>query len=191
MRLTQPQFSRSVRGLTFGEMLIVLAVFAILAIMFVISSNMAITKTRYARALQEQQRTIAQALQRYTADHMGLPSEEAGLAALTESQNQYLAAIPRDIFLANRGRDGAYQYFTHVGPGSYQALVVSVGPDGVSDVERELSALRSGGGVVLAGTSRRMMFGTAREAGEFIIKHSYDPTNGSISGGDVITPAGY
>ncbi len=39
-------------GLTYGEMMIVLVVFSILAIMFVISSKFAVVKARHSAALQ-------------------------------------------------------------------------------------------------------------------------------------------
>lgn len=168
-------------------MLIVLAVFSILAVMFMISSNHAMTKSRYARTLQDQ-RTITLALQRYVADYFRYPDEQEGLAELTKPGRGMLGQVPHDIFDEQQSQ---YAYFARFGPGNYQTLVVSVGPDGDADVGEVIDAKRREESVNLVENRYRFLFKTPDEAKAFVIEHSYDPTNGSLSNGDIITPLGF
>lgn len=176
-------------GLTFGEMLIVLAVFSILASMFLISSRFAIVKTRVTRAIHEE-REITGRLDLYVADNLLLPSQEQGLSALLRDPRgvSYMDSIPIDPFAnPKEGETGQYLYFTHLSP-MRQSIVVSVGPDGKCDVGPALAEMHKDT-ISLAGVGKpapSFIFDNVRDEDNFIIQHTYDPTNGTDSPGDII-----
>ena len=119
-------------GLTFGEMLVVLAVFATLAIMFFLSSNHVMTKTRVARVIHEQ-KVIRLGLANFQADHLRIPDESSGLVSITGGAYPYLPSIPQDPFCRDGSRISPYEYYTSISE-NHSALIVSVGPDGDSDI---------------------------------------------------------
>ena len=181
----------SIRGLTYGEMLIVLAVFSILAIMFIVSSKFAMIKTRHSVVLQEHKQ-LNSALETYQLFTMGLPTEDEGLEAISKSANSYLKTNPVDPF--NHSYEGPqnYRYYTDLSDENSTWLLVSVGPDGDADVDPAMRHLRSSEPVVGLGDGsaprhRRTLHLTRKQIREFINRHSYDPTNGSHSNGDIIT----
>lgn len=175
------------RGLTLGEMLIVLAVFLILAAMFMFSSKDVIFKTLYSTTLSEQ-KTIDEAITRFELDNTLPPSEDQGLDSL-QRPREFMAAIPMDAFSKRAGRPRLYQYYRDVSPQN-RWMLVSVGPDGIADVESAIEALREGQ-VSLSGSSsgwQNPLFKDQKLFESFLIEHAYDPTNGSDSAGDVIRP---
>lgn len=203
----------SLLGLTFGEMLVVAAVIAFLATMFVLSSTRAMVKTKYSRALQEE-RSLVNALSELAVEG-GLPDEEVGLQALADSPNALFDHIPMDPFNEDYGSPH-YQYYSNISLGEYQVLIVSMGPDGDADVSKKLAALREQEMPISRSrvddhenplrvglnsepspapqrdqSNREVLLMTPEEARLFIIENSYDPTNGSVSNGDIITPFGY
>jgi prepilin-type N-terminal cleavage/methylation domain-containing protein len=183
--------ARAMRGLTLGEMLIVLAVFSILAAMFLISSRFALNKSRYSRALHEE-RELTGRLDLFVADNLLLPGEQGLNALLRDPRGvSYMNSIPVDPFASPApGDPGHYLYFTYLSP-QQQSIIVSVGPDGKNDIGPALEQLRQEKNkdvISLAGASqtRSFLFKDVREEKDFIIQHTYDPTNGSDSPGDII-----
>jgi type II secretory pathway pseudopilin PulG len=174
-------------GLTLGEMLIVLLVFSILAIMFFFSSNLAITKTKLSRVNQDQ-KTLLQALRSYESEYYSVPADSQGLAVVTHNPVSYLSRIPVDPFTPS-SRAQEYGYFSDLSA-NYRWILVSVGPDGQPDIDRALAKLRGGSGAAIRPNGRRQLLMSDKDAQEFIIKYSYDPTNGASSPGDVITSYG-
>lgn len=171
------------RAFTLGEMLVVLTVFMLLAVIFIFSSQEALTRTRYSRVLQDQSYLI-QSLNEYEATRDRLPSQEDGLHALRRDRGRSHTAIPTDAFAENAQHAQDYAFVRDLSP-RHQALVISVGPDGDSDVLDALAAFQSGRG--LASEPSLVVQMTPEAAQEFIIRYSYDPTNGSTSSGDVIS----
>jgi type II secretory pathway pseudopilin PulG len=180
------------RGLTLGEMLVVLAVFLIMGTMFILSSQFAIVKSKTARVVHDQQEMV-KALYQYTADHQEVPRENDGLSALLRSPrgNRYLTTLPQDPFAeAVENQPSQFKYYADIAP-QYESLVVSVGPDGDLDVATVIDERRREQ-VGLAGSrARHLVFKTPEEAQAFIDRYSYDPTNGSVSDGDIIQHFGY
>ena len=180
---------KALRGLTLGEMLIVLAVFLILTTMFLLSSKHAMVRTRISRVMQEQ-RMLSGALTNYQTDQMLLPNESEGMMVLTTPVS-YVSTLPKDPFSLARGGDKTYSYFPYLSL-DHKWIIISVGPDGDADCEMYLSDLEENGPSVHAasiGGHRILM--SSREAQEFIRKFSYDPTNGVVSDGDVILSDGF
>lgn len=180
------------RGLTLGEMLIVLAVFLVLATMFLMSSQFAIVKTKTSKVIHDQ-REIVKALYQYTGDYLTVPGEGEGLSALLRNTRgtTYMSRLPIDPFAEQVGTlPPVFQYYADIAP-KYESLVVSVGPDGDLDVEPVIQQMRKDSSPGLAARTTRMLFKTPDEAHEFIAVHSYDPTNGSVSDGDIIQHFGY
>lgn len=166
-------------GLTFGEMLVVLAVFLVLAIMFVFSSQYAVVKSKYSRVLSDE-RSLGKAIDQYVADHMRLPPS---LDALMHSRfgSSYISELPTDPFAADQS---GFEYYVNIGD-HIQVIIVSVGPDGVSDIRPELIE-RMRENVELVGVREGPIFRSQAEAEEFILRNTYDPTNGAVSRGDII-----
>jgi type II secretory pathway pseudopilin PulG len=176
------------RGLTLGEMLVVLLVFSIMAVMFFISSNLAITKAKLA-SFSMDTKTLSKALASYEGEYFNVPTEDQGLEAVMRSPVSFLTQMPKDPFTPNGG-PLEYGYYTDLSS-KVRCILVSVGPDQVADVDRALTELdnRSGSGraAKVMGRALRM---SDKEAQDFIAKYSYDPTNGADSKGDVITVYG-
>lgn len=173
-------------GLTFGEMLVVLLVFSILAVMFFFSSNLAINKAKLARTGQDL-KTLARALSSYEGEYYEIPSEDQGLTAVVHARISALSRIPQDPFTpAKMPRE--YGYYSDFSP-KYRWILVSVGPDGRSDVDDALVELdkNNPGKAAAYPTGVHPLHMSDEDAQKFITEHSYDPTNGSDSAGDVIT----
>jgi type II secretory pathway pseudopilin PulG len=166
-------------------MLIVLAVFLILAIIFFMSSNYAMVKTKYSRALTEEKELIS-ALQLYQNENMDVPTQAQGWPLL-KSAGKFMTTIPVDPF--NQVGSGTHEYvYISDLSAAHRCLVVSVGPDGRSDLQDALDAYRtSNGGMSLSGTDfLRPTLMSPAQANDFISRYTYDPTNGTTSSGDVV-----
>lgn len=196
------------RGLTLGEMLVVLAVFCILAIMLFFSSNLAITKTKLAVAMNDQ-KLLTQALFTYEGEYAAVPDDTQGLDAVTHAGLK-ITQIPNDPFTPS-GQPQEYGYYSDLSP-SYRWIIVSVGPNGHSDIDQPLTLLRKqaeaareaalrallgsrrgGHGAAMRPSSiniPRQPLMSDKEAHDLIIENTYDPTNGVNSAGDVITVYG-
>ena len=182
MFLRQPlvNWTRRRIGLSLQEMLVVVAVFGLLALVFVLSSQRALTRTRVARVKHEHQ-VLANSLNQYNADFSAFPSDEAGLTALL-IPNTLLVDIPIDPFV--KGGSQPYRYFTYQKDEKSVThwILASAGPDGDIDF-----------------VPPSQLVGTPSEEGEEqqpsasghllvdeIIAKSYDPTNGIHSDGDIL-----
>lgn len=172
-----------------GEMLVVLAVFSILAIMFFFSSNTAIVKTKLSRVMQEE-KFLARALQSYEGDYLDVPTQLQGLSRL-KSPVAYLSKIPTDPFNKAAKDTREYGYISDLSP-NHRWIIVSVGPDGESDIQNAIDEINQGKDVKQSNSPwpYRASLMTPAEAKEFISRYSYDPTNGSISKGDIIVSYG-
>lgn len=179
---------KSKTGLTFGEMLVVLAVFSILTIMFLLSSNHAMVRTRISRVMQEQ-RMLSGALTNFQTDRMVLPGADLGMLVLT-TPISYLSTLPKDPFSLAQGKNEAYSYTPYLSL-EHKWVIVSVGPDGDADCELYLAKVQEDLPPVHgASISGHRILMSAREADLFIRQFSYDPTNGVVSDGDVILSGG-
>jgi prepilin-type N-terminal cleavage/methylation domain-containing protein len=94
------------RGLSLGEMLVVLAVFLILAAIFFMSSRGVIVKTKVSKARHEM-REIDGALNVYHTTYSKFPTEAQGVLELVGPQKS-LSEEPRDPF---EEHGGGYQYY--------------------------------------------------------------------------------
>jgi hypothetical protein len=166
-------------------MMVVLVVFSVLALIFIFSSQHAMVKTRMSRVMSEQ-RMLSSAMGYYEADYRRIPTDRQGLDALINPV-AYIARVPEDPFAQASGESQPYFYFGYISLVNHRAtwMIVSIGPDGDADCEPALDELRGG----LAGPSRNgpVTIMEPEEVLDFIVKHSYDPTNGMVSDGDVIT----
>jgi type II secretory pathway pseudopilin PulG len=173
-------------------MLVVLAVFMMLAVMFFFSSNMAITKTKLARVMQDQ-KSLVNALVSYEGEYFEVPTDAQGLSAVVHSPVSMLSQIPNDPFAkatANLRRQ-QYGYYSDISPTTYRWILVSVGPDGEADLDHALMRMRKQGSRGAAKpTGERLILMGDKEAHDFITFYTYDPTNGTNSKGDVITVYG-
>jgi|GEM_PF-503026 len=170
------------RGLSLPEMLVVVAVFGILALIFVLSSQQMVVKTLVSRVRQEH-RYLAGRIETYHADRTRLPTTEEGLNAVLPANE-----IPLDPFTTDEPEP--YRYFLYRPPGSPLIgwILVSAGPDG--DVDFPPSAV---GFSAVASSANRPSSPRAPEAmalpfhelKEMIRSRAYDPTNGIISDGDI------
>ena len=171
-------------GFTLGEMLVVLAVFSILASLFFFSSQDALTRTRYSVVLQDQG-YLMQGLNEYEALRNGLPSQAEGLLALARETGSH-RVIPSDPFAQNAIHSRRYEFLRDLSS-RHLAVVISVGPDGDSDLAEALES-QGGYGLSTAGTRASGTYRMAPEAAHaFLARYSYDPTNGSASDGDIIS----
>lgn len=190
MRCMRPFHDRRKElGLTLGELLVVSAVFSILAIMFFFSSSHAIIKTKLSRALQEE-KIIANALRSYEVDNYDIPTEEQGLGKLESGPLKYLTQLPLDPFTLGSSSPKSYVYVCDVTT-MERCMIVSVGPDGDLDIDKVVGDLKrkSEGSMHLSAATWpfRKVLMTPEEIKAFVAQYSYDPTNGSMSNGDIIT----
>lgn len=170
------------RGLSLGEMLVVIAVFAILAAVLVISSTQVMVNTRVSRVKQEQN-TLANACRRFRMDYQNLPN---GLELLSANA-RYIEKAPSDPFLPDAKTPYVYYTYPNI-PGEQQrfAIIVSRGPDGDVDFSPNIAASAgagSGGGIAGPDVDSAEF---RNRLSNFITSSSYDPTNGARSGGDII-----
>jgi type II secretory pathway pseudopilin PulG len=177
---TRKAVGAAYRGLTLGEMLLVLAVFLILAIIFVFSSQSAMVKTKLSRVYQEQN-MLARALNMYEADNARVPLDKQAWKALDIN-------VPSDPFNKDQ-TDSKYKYLSRLS-NRYKWVVVSVGPDGVSDLARALEELKSTQPTLSGSQGEESVLLKDHQADRLIREHRYDPTNGSVSAGDIITVYG-
>jgi len=117
--------------MTLFELSVVVIIAVVLASVAVISTQSLLVRTKVSR-VQQDQRTIARAIQNYIMDYSALPAPSQGLESLTQP-TVYLGAVPRDPFQ----REGTYLYLN---PGSreFASIIISPGPDGRFDVPPEL-----------------------------------------------------
>ncbi len=169
-------------GLTFGEMLIVLAVFSILTLLFVVSSQQAMVKTRSARVLNDERVISDQVL--YYVTITGVPLQDN--QGLNKAFNPYRAGekeVPLDPF--SSGTPQKYAYYSQISP-THRWVIISRGPDGKLDLAPIIDERKKQSGNLSSVSDRQFPPMTSEEAERFIIENTYDPTNGTISHGDII-----
>lgn len=173
---------RSRRGLSLQEMLIVVAVFTILAFIFLFSSRLVMIKTHYSRVRQDQ-RTLANALNLYQGDHSAYPTREEGLQGLVGS---YMVQLPTDPFSDERRETYAYRTYVSAESGRPFYVLISPGPDGDFDFDSpETDNVATGSGAA-SQTSSISPYVLAQQFIAELTAHTYDPTNGIGSDGDII-----
>lgn len=174
---------RAVRAVSLFELMVVIAVAGILTIFFIYSSQYLMVSTRISR-VKEEHRILKRALHNYEADYGSFPDTSAGLHVL-DGPVAYLLRVPMDPF-SNENEE--YVYVALPG-GSYRWVVLSRGPDGDSDLLEALGLSSKNGLVVVAesGDEANTIPVRAEQIDTFLTILSYDPTNGLISDGDIIT----
>ena len=140
-------------------------------------------KTHYSR-VQQDQRTLANALNLYQGDHSAYPTREEGLQKLIGA---YVPQLPIDPF-SNERRE-TYASRTYLSPVSGQPffVLISQGPDGDFDFDSPEGDDVATGSDAASHLSSFSPFVLAQPlfAAE-LTAHTYDPTNGIGSGGDII-----
>ncbi len=173
------------RGLTLNEMLIVLAVFSILTLLFLVTSQEVMVRTRAARVANDH-RVLADQIALYAFDRGGrVPTDPQGLFKIL---NPYRIEreVPVDPFSVNRAERETYAYYANLSP-EHRWIIVSRGPNGTLNVDPTIRALKGTDGSGLSQGAGQPYLMTPDEADEFIRQHTYDPTNGTNSAGDIIT----
>ncbi|MBN1901719.1 type II secretion system protein GspG [Candidatus Sumerlaeota bacterium] len=172
------------RAITLFEMMIVLTLTLILSLIFVYSSKFIIVRTKVER-VKEEHRALSRALQNYRMDYNDYPMQLSRLNAPTA----YISSLPGDPF-TKQSNIKHYAYY-HQPSGEYEYFIISVGPDGDSDLDILIQKY-----MLLASSSDENNDGTGDYSREealdyvlpiYLINKTYDPTNGIISDGDVIT----
>lgn len=170
-------------GLTFGEMLIVLAVFSILTLLFVVSSQQAMVKTRSARAASDQ-RVISDQILYYVTNTGVIPPDNQGLYKVYNPYKPGEKEVPLDPFSRNPHIREQYVYHSQISP-VHRWVIISRGPDGKCDFGQLIEERKKQNGNLSSGAQKSPLM-TSEEADRFIIENSYDPTNGTVSAGDII-----
>jgi general secretion pathway protein G len=134
--LNLPGGSRSVlrrrarRGFTFLEIIVVVAILAILATLIIPRFSGRVEESRITQA-QVQIKELAKALELYRLDNGKYPTTEQGLKALVEKPSgeprplkwkQYMDAVPKDPW------SNEYVYLSPASKAPFD--IVSLGPDG-------------------------------------------------------------
>lgn len=167
------------RGLTMQEMLIVVAVFIILALIFFLASNQVLVKTRTTRVKQDQ-KTLSNALNAYMGMNSEYPPTGHGLSRLVVAR--LMTDIPRDPF--SKSGDEHYVYYTFKSRDSAQPyfLIISPGPDGDVDFDpsENVAGIQTGVG------GQGSFLSSIPDFTENLYLLHYDPTNGVVSDGDII-----
>lgn len=174
---------RFLKGITLFEMTIVLTVTLILSVIFIYSTSHLVVKTKIER-VKEEHRVLSRALQNYRMDYNDYPSQIFSLNAPTA----YLSSIPSDPFLPQVG-DPTYKYYFKPAE-DCDFVIVSAGPDHDLDLETLVEKY------MLNASSSSLGDGNAAATRNDIMKailpiylatKVYDPTNGVVSDGDIIT----
>lgn len=195
------------RAFTLIELLIVVAIIAILAAIAIPNFLQAQTRAKVS-TVRSDLRTVALAMEAYLVDYNRYPNDsnntlgkngEDGLARLT-TPVAYITSLPTDPFQrhisdaqANDVTSNFSRHFSmgsgsdHQGWGSAYGpqgsepainsyLIISIGPDGGEDITQADQTLRR----------KRWPWGSSNP----IMLTSYDPTNGTISRGDLYRAGG-
>jgi len=169
-------------GLTLFEMIIVLTVTLILSLLFIYSTKHVVVRTKVER-VKEEHRVLSRALQNYRMDYNDYPIQLGSLNAPTA----YISTLPNDPFIRQREN---YIYYYQPSK-SYKYIIISVGPDGDSDLEAmiyQFSQMTSSSSNEDESNIEEMRDDLISELlPVYLITKAYDPTNGIVSDGDVIT----
>lgn len=170
-------------GLTLGEMLIVLAVFSILTLLFVATSQQVMVKTRAARVAADM-RMLSDQVALYFTYMQDIPNDNQGLNKALNPIRPGEMIPPNDPFSRNPQLNEQYAYYSKISP-NHRWVIISRGPDGVLDSGPIIELRKNSGGNLSSG-GKTVPPMTVSEAEDFIVRYSYDPTNGIISAGDII-----
>ncbi|MEI7633456.1 MAG: prepilin-type N-terminal cleavage/methylation domain-containing protein [bacterium] len=180
-------------GFTLIELLIVVAIIAILAAIAVPNFLEAQTRSKVSRGRADM-RTIATAVESYWADHSKYPptqaSQESRYAYVT-SPVAYISSIPADVF--GSGRLGTWTFAGYLSYYTYD-FIVAYAPDklwgfgpaywpAIMKGAQVTAPESKGWYLASAGPDRRA--GLDSSANREFMATPYDPTNGSISPGDI------
>jgi type II secretion system protein G len=180
---------------TLIELLIVVAIIAILAAIALPNFLEAQTRAKVSR-VRADMRSVATALEAYRVDNNYYPRAIIGqypaipagqfnrnLAALT-TPVAFMTALPADIF--NDGYEPGSNPWSQPGRGvntfDYNTYLRDVGEGGMSPDSWRKSFGESAWKMVSPGPDR----GFVNDSSEFGYRDRYDPTNGTISGGDLV-----
>lgn len=175
---------RSAGAITLFEMMIVLTLTLILSLIFIYSTKFIIVKTKVER-VKEEHRVLSRALQNYRMDYNDYPMRLSRLNAPTA----YISNLPTDPFRKQSQRRN-YSYY-YQPSGEYEYVIISVGPDGDFDLEDImqkyllLSNASDGDDQGVGDYSREEVLDYILPI--YLASKTYDPTNGVISDGDVVT----
>jgi len=157
---------------------------AVLVAFFIYSSRYLMVSTQVSR-VKEEHRILTRALQNYQADYGTFPDNKNGLHALY-GPIAYIVRVPKDPF--SQGEPQEYLYIASPG-GGYRWLLISDGPDGDCDLLEALGMNRRQLSVVFGEKEDEpnTLSLPAERISQVLNLVTYDPTNGLISGGDIIT----
>lgn len=166
------------------ELMVVFVIAAILTALFVYFSGHFIVTTRVSR-VKEEHRVLARALQNYEADYGVFPETQPGLHALY-GPIAYMVRVPPDPFSDHESEE--YAYVSSPGEG-YRWLIVSRGPDGDSDLLTVLKRSRQKGALMLSNSADdpNTLSLPTKQLKTLLLLSAYDPTNGLVSSGDIVT----
>jgi type II secretion system protein G len=183
------------RGFTLIELLIVVAIIAILAAIALPNFIEAQTRAKISR-VRADMRTVATALEAYRVDQnrypppiLGTyPSLPAGqfnrnLATLT-SPVAYVTSLPQDIF--NNGYDPGENPWSAPGRGTNTFDYNTFERDVLNGGQTESDWRRSFGESAWKLVSPGPDLDFVNDSSEFGFRDRYDPTNGTVSGGDLV-----
>jgi prepilin-type N-terminal cleavage/methylation domain-containing protein len=189
-------------GFTLIELLIVVAIIAILAAIAVPNFLEAQVRAKVARAKTDM-RTMSIAVDAYHVDNNGYPDVFTRMLVIT-TPISYITQIPRDVFRLQQGtgsRGHQQRYYRYgampldhpsryalasVGPDTDIDTYSSLNPGGndnddVDDYEPDNNALR-----FYPGYSNELFSEGGATVNSASFKYvSYDPTNGTVSNGDI------
>jgi competence protein ComGC len=172
------------KGITLFEMLIVLTVTLILSLIFIYSTKHLVVRTKVER-VKEEHRVLSRALQNYRMDYNDYPFHLNNLNAPTA----YISTLPKDLFVKNRQWKD-YAYIIHPTE-ELQFILVSVGPDGDSDLYIIVQKYLQTAGIPdqnsMNPNDLKMNQILETILPLYLSTKMYDPTNGIVSDGDVIT----
>jgi type II secretion system protein G len=187
------------RAFTLIELLIVVAIIAILAAIAVPNFLEAQVRAKVARAKTDL-RTMTTGLETYRVDYNGYPDIFTRLMVIT-TPVQYLSQLPRDIFRMQQQtgdqfwRQRTYRYGAMPLDSASRYALASVGPDTDIDTyfnssgdkddtnnwEPDNQALR-----LYPGYSSELFSNSGVTVNSATFRYAmYDPTNGTVSDGDI------
>jgi type II secretion system protein G len=193
-------FAPSLRAFTLIELLIVVAIIAILAAIAVPNFLEAQTRSKVSR-VKADMRSLATAIESYRIDNNAYawPANDAGERQVAPPYTEvfetmltpdlttpiaYMTALPRDVFNINKG-NGEAQFF-HYGTKPYLAFVESGDVSEFDDYTTELVGSNSAIQYFMLSHGPDKDHDSPDLSENPLGAALYDPTNGTVSSGDVV-----